>query len=879
MKKARAPLKEDPEQKGFAESLLISLREPVVILNDEGRILAINDLMYGIFENPPKDLQGEYLVPILEDRRESSRLNDLIQILFNSKTVVKDFPVVLSSAGLKKHRFRINANVINHYGTGSPCFLLSFQDVNLPYGEEINYRKLLNEILSEAPALICTLRGPNHVFELANDKYLALVEYRDIIGKPVKEVLPEAENQGFISMLDNVYSSGKAFIGKEIKLELKGKSGGKKVIVDFVYQPIKDNAGKVEGIFVHAVDVTEKVLNRHSLENSEKELRNLIDTVPVIIWITNARGEGSYLNRNWYLYTGQRRKESLKAGWLNAVHPEDQERIREHFLQAHKEQKEYHVKFRLHNKNGYYRWVVDRGRPKWDSEGNFEGLIGSITDVHEDQVKEQVIRENEHRIRSIVEQATVATAVYMGEEMKIELANDAMMNLWGKDRSVVGMTLRQALPELEGQPFHNLLQKVYNTGEIYWGKEDRVDLMRNGKMETGYYNFTYKPLRNEKGEIIGVLNMALDVSEMVESKSLLKERERHFRLMADLMPGKVINTDAGGEAIYFNKNWLDYTGMSLSQLKEYNWENFIHPGEDKEFKEKWQHSLRTGADFEMELRLKDRNGGYLWHLSRSEAVRGEDGKVKMWIGINTEIQRLKEEEKRKEDFLKMVSHELKTPVTSIKGYVQLLLNLLEKNKIEVSGAIPLKPSLERIDNQIVRLTRLISEILDLSRLEENKLELRKEVFDLNALVEQTVQDIKLTNTQHKMEIFHSHTARVYGDKDRIGQVLINFITNAIKYSPESQYIQIHVSRVGEDKVAVRVKDKGIGIDEKFHKNIFRRFYRIGVESEETYSGFGIGLYLANEIIDRHNGHIEVKSKKGEGSDFSFVLLENKQEHE
>ncbi|MCC8360005.1 PAS domain S-box protein [Salinimicrobium sediminilitoris] len=879
MKSSQAPFMEDPEQIKFAESLIISLREPVVVISEEGKILAANDAISRIFETPPDNFTGEYLVPLLEDREESSRLNDLIHTLIKSKAAVKDFPVILSSAGLKKHRFRINANYFPANGSGSPGFLLCFQDVNIPEGDKIDYRKLLSEVLSEVPALICTLRGPDHKFELANDKYLALVEYREIIGKPVKEILPEVENQGFIKMLDKVYDTGEAFIGKEIKLDLKNKRGRKSLVLDFVYQPIKDASGKVEGIFVHAIDVTEKVLNRQSLENSEKELRNLIDTVPVIIWISNAQGEGYYLNKNWYLYTGQSRNESSGFGWLSAVHPEDRDMVATHFKLAHEEEKEYYRKFRLYNKNGYYRWVIDRGRPKWNSKGEFEGLIGTVTDVHDDHLKEQVIKENEHRIRSIVEQATVATAVYMGEEMKIELANDAMLNLWGKGRSVIGTTLRQALPELEGQPFHDLLLKVFTTGEIYWGKEDRVDLMKNGQMVTGYYNFTYKPLRNEEGEIIGILNMALDVTEMVESKNLLKERERHFRLMADLMPEKVINTDAGGEAIYFNKNWLDYTGMSFSELKKRNWESFIHPQEEKEFNEKWQYSLETGSDFEMELRLQDRNGEFLWHLSRAEAVRGEDGEVAMWIGTNTQIQKLKEEEKRKEDFLKMVSHELKTPVTSIKGYVQLLLNFFEKNKVEIPGGFPIRPSLERIDNQVVRLTRLIAEILDLSRLEEDKLDLKKEVFDLNELVEETVQDIKLTNTQHQMDIFHTYNAKVCADKDRIGQVLINFITNAIKYSPESQYIEIHILKVDDKKVGVSVRDKGIGIDEKYHKNIFKRFYRIGVESDDTYSGFGIGLYLANEIIERHNGYIEVKSKKGEGSDFSFVLLENKKENE
>ncbi|HSJ11450.1 MAG TPA: PAS domain-containing sensor histidine kinase, partial [Gillisia sp.] len=328
--------------------------------------------------------------------------------------------------------------------------------------------------------------------------------------------------------------------------------------------------------------------------------------------------------------------------------------------------------------------------------------------------------------------------------------------------------------------------------------------------------------------------------------------------------------DAAGNFIYFNQDWLDYTGLTFEELKEKGWIDLIHPGEREYFRERWQASLDSGEAFEMELRCINKNGKYKWHLSRAEAVKNEDGTIKMWIGTNTEIQKLKEEEKRKGDFLKMVSHELKTPVTSIKGYVQLLLSLLKRDNVVVQG-LPLEPSLQRIDHQIKRLTRLISEMLDLSRIEENKLELKKEIFSINDLVNDTVQDIIYTNTQHNIEIQQDFKCNVLADKDRIGQVLINFITNAIKYSPDSRDIVVKVQKHKNNQVAVVVKDKGIGIDKKNHRNIFKRFYRIGGKGEDTYSGFGIGLYLANEIIQRHNGTITVKSKKGKGSDFCFVL--------
>lgn len=858
--------------KEFSRVFVQSLREPLLVLDEDLKIVTASDQFYERFNLSEGEAEGKAVLEINKRYIDIPALKILLEDLIHKKNQVRDFEV---ACGKNKRTFLVNANKIESGADVENLILLSFKDITREHqAQKIKRKRLKNykDILAHAPAMICVLRGPEHVFELANKKYYQLVGKRELIGKTVREAIPEAENQGFVDLLDNVYQTGEEYIGKEVPISLQAREGYySKRFLNFLYQPTTDSEDKIDGIFVHAIDVTEQVISRKKIEKSKEELKHFIDTVPAIIWITEKNGNSAYLNENWYRYTGQSREESAGFGWLNAVHPEDRGQVEETFINAVNQQKTYHKTYRLRTKTGDYRWVMDNGKVRNNVEGIFEGMIGTVVDVHEEKVKEQLVRDREHRIRSIVEEATVATALYTSREMKIELANDAMIRLWGKNRSVIGKTLKEALPELDGQPFHSLLDNVFTTGEIYWGKEDRVDLMIDGKMQTGYFNFTYKPLRNEKGEIYGILNMAMEVTEMVKSRNLLKASEKHFRQMADLMPGKVANTDASGNFIYFNQNWLDYTGLNSEELKEQGWEKFIHPDEKERYNRNWQKSLQDGENFEMELRIKDKEGKYKWHINRAEAVKNEHGDIDMWIGTNTEIHKLKEEEKRKGDFLKMVSHELKTPVTSIKGYVQLLLSLLKKQEKEISSGVPLKPSLERIDHQITRLTRLISEMLDLSRLEENQLELKKVPVDLNKLVEETVQDITYTNTQHKIEIFHDYKCQIFADRDRIGQVLINLITNAIKYSPESQHIEVRIKDKGDDQVEVSITDHGIGIDKINHKKIFKRFYRIGVQSEETYSGFGIGLYLANEIIQRHNGYINVKSKKGEGSVFSFVL--------
>ena len=235
-----------------------------------------------------------------------------------------------------------------------------------------------------------------------------------------------------------------------------------------------------------------------------------------------------------------------------------------------------------------------------------------------------------------------------------------------------------------------------------------------------------------------------------------------------------------------------------------------------------------------------------------------------------ELRKLNESDKMKSDFIKMASHELKTPVTSMKGYTQLLLTALNEN--EKTFSIPqIKTSLTSIDKQITRLTRLMSELFDLSKIETGQLELNKELFNLNELVAEIVQDILYTNSKHRIEIFQEFNCNVFSDKDRIGQVLINFLTNAIKYSPSSDSIEVRIRQSSPDSVSVSVKDYGIGIDKKNQEKIFERFYRVHGKEEQTFPGFGIGLFIAKEIVLRHGGTIYLESEKEKGSVFTFTL--------
>ncbi len=503
---------------------------------------------------------------------------------------------------------------------------------------------------------------------------------------------------------------------------------------------------------------------------------------------------------------------------------------------------------------------------------NDKFILLEIEDITEKVKSDKDLKESIHRFNEFIYSSPSMIAILSGRDLIIEVANESMLENWGKGKNVIGKPLiREVLPEMADQGMEDIFHEVYQTGIPYHAHEMPLYHYRNGKLELGYFDFIYQPQRNRKGEIKGVAVIATEVTEKAKLHQTIKEDERKFRRLADLIPDKISTGTPDGNVTYYNQSWLDYTGLSTEDLIGKGWTSLIHPDDVPQVEEYLQSASQKETNFDKELRLLNRDGEYKWHMSRAVQIRDDYGNLKFWVGASTEIHKFKEEEKRKEDFLKMVSHELKTPVTSIKGYIQLLMSMLDSGKEIDLKSLPLKSSLKRIDSQISRLTRLISEMLDLTRVEEARLELQKENFYINDLVEECVKDLEYSFTSSKITIVENERFQVFGDRDRLGQVLINFITNAIKYSPENKNIEVRIYHDEDGMGSVSIKDCGIGIAQKDQQKIFERFYRVSGQMEDTYSGFGIGLYLAKEIVERHKGLIRVNSKLGDGAEFIFSL--------
>jgi PAS domain S-box-containing protein len=228
-------------------------------------------------------------------------------------------------------------------------------------------------------------------------------------------------------------------------------------------------------------------------------------------------------------------------------------------------------------------------------------------------------------------------AVFKGKDMIVELANNTIVETWGKGKDVIGKSLFTILPEIVEQGYVEILSKVYTTGETYYAYEVPINLTRNGPLETFYYTFTYQAQHNANGDIEGVVIVANEVSPQVLVKKQVQESEAHFRMIAELMPEKVMNATPEGQVYFYNKSWQEYTGVSMEELVKNGWAKWVHPEDLELTKSNWADSVKTGNDFNMELRMLNHKGQYRWHTSKGRAVKDETGKVKLWIGYNADF--------------------------------------------------------------------------------------------------------------------------------------------------------------------------------------------------------------------------------------------------
>ena len=361
----------------------------------------------------------------------------------------------------------------------------------------------------------------------------------------------------------------------------------------------------------------------------------------------------------------------------------------------------------------------------------------------------------------------------------------------------------------------------------------------------------------ELNRIEASLRSEIEFRKKVEGE--LQERAGELRSILESIPQIAFTTRADGKIEFVNEEWLKYA-PSREQFPT------THP-EDTDLASQWEKTVASGEALELEVRVKRIDSQqYRFHLLRAIPIREGDAITK-WVGTFTDIEDQKEAVRKKDEFISIASHELKTPLTTIKAYVQLLDR-------SIDGEDPTKTYVGRALAQVGKLDKLIVDLLDLSRIESGKLKFNKKPFNFGTMLSDAVEMIRQTYPDYRVILSQdADMPLIYGDEMRIEQVIINYLNNAVKYSPDNKEVHIEATIRPGNRLFVRVRDSGIGIPKEYQSGIFDKFYRVE-GSAHRFQGLGVGLYICAEILRRHGGEFGVESEPGAGSVFHFSIPVN-----
>lgn len=394
------------------DTILSSIVDFAYVFDRKGCFTYANQALLDLLGREFKDIVGKNFFDLDYPIELAARLQEQIQRVFDTGQALTDETEYTSAAGTTGYYEYIFAPVFGAEGAVE-AVAGSTRDITARNRERAEKEDLVNalaveharlaDLFQQAPAFIAVVRGPRHVFERVNPPYVRLVGERDLLGKSVREAFPEIEGQGFFEILDEVYRTGRPFVGKEMRILFQDEHGAslREHFLDFVYQPLIEADGSVSGIFAHGVDLTERKRAEEALRESEERFRGLADNIAQLAWIADATGWIFWYNRRWFDYTGTTLEEMQGWGWKKVHHPEHVDRVVEKFARYVKTGEAWEDTFPLRGKDGRYRWFLSRAVPVRNEAGKVTRWFGTNTDVTEQRKAEETLRKRQAEIETL----------------------------------------------------------------------------------------------------------------------------------------------------------------------------------------------------------------------------------------------------------------------------------------------------------------------------------------------------------------------------------------------------------------------------------------------------------------------------------------------
>jgi PAS domain S-box-containing protein len=673
-------------------------------------------------------------------------------------------------------------------------------------------RARFQEMLMLAPAAVSITRGAEHRFVFSNLLHRRFHGSRDMVGRPVREALPELAGQGVFEVMDRVYTSGNSYVGRArpVKVPRTGGSPPEEMFFDIVYHPQRDAAGRVEGVAIFAYDVTDLVRSRRTAEalardlgHSEERFRSLVTATSDIIWATPPSGEFVEDQPGWSAFTGQPREEYQGWGWLEAVHPEDRERSVRAWEDALATHTSFQVEHRLRHHDGSYRHMMARAVPVLEKDGSVREWVGAHRDMTrqrqgEAELERLLAREQRHAVQL---QGLASAALVISEADSVEHVLKAITE---QAREVIGAHQSVTSLSVEGswaQALHSV------------SMSDKYGAWRDWKQATegtGLYTWVCR------------LNLPMRLTQTeLETHPAWKGFGRHTGKHPPM------------------RGWLaaplvgrDGRNLGLIQLSD-----------------------RYEGEFSSE------DEAILVQLARMASVAIENTRL---------MAETQAANRAKDEFLAVMSHELRTPLTAVLGWTQMLRSRQNDAKAVEKGLSVIERNartLAQLIEDVLDVSRIITGKLTLHRRGVDLVGVVQAAVEVvKPHAEQKAVALAL-----EVDVGGNGTAMLVGDPARLQQVCWNLLVNAVKFTPGGGRVRVRVER-DERELRLRVTDTGKGIRADSLPHLFERFWQADGSATREHGGLGLGLAIVHHLVGLHGGQVRAESAgEGMGSTFTVTL--------
>jgi PAS domain S-box-containing protein len=530
-----------------------------------------------------------------------------------------------------------------------------------------------------------------------------------------------------------------------------------------------------------------------------------------------------------------------------------------------------------------------------DDDGDLRGFSKMIRDMTERKQAE----ENSHRLlqeqearRSAQQYAHViegqreqlrVTLTSIGDGVittdalgQVTLLNPVAEALTGwKSEDAIGQSLTSVyhiLDETTRQVQENRVAKLLLSGQVAGLAGSTVLIASDGTERL--VDDSAALIRNGHGDTVGVVLVFRDVTAKRAAESALRTSELRWRTLAEVVPNLVWTDLPDGQCDWLSSQWGRYTGIPETELLGLNWlEKVIHPDDRERTSASWVAACADQSDYDLEYRIRHHDGEYHWFRTRGVPLRDEHGKIVYWVGSCTDIEdykrlegALREADRQKNEFLAILAHELRNPLAPISNGLQILRITDDRATRDQAR--------EMMERQLLLLVRLVDDLLDLSRVSRNKLELRRARITLASIVEngiETARPLIESKGHHLSVTVPRHPVYLDADLTRLAQVLWNLLNNSAKYTDPGGHIEL-IAEESLHQVTVTVRDDGIGIAREHQPRLFEIFSQVDGGIDRSQGGLGIGLALVKGLVEMHGGNVTMFSAGlGLGSEFVVCL--------